>query len=135
MEPIAAELLMAFAGSTAGAAGQQAWASLRALVMRHPAEGEGGAGGAGEGEEQPAASREVEELEARPDSAEHARRLAAALRRRADRDPAFAGEFTAWRRRAEEAATGSGDVHNRISGGRQEGVIMGRDFYGPIDLG
>ncbi|MET9954358.1 hypothetical protein ABZ135_22815 [Streptomyces sp. NPDC006339] len=46
----------------------------------------------------------------------------------------FREEPAGWRSTAEEAAarTGAGDVDNRVTGGRRDTVVMGRDFDGPI---
>ncbi|WP_328431887.1 hypothetical protein OHB10_21895 [Streptomyces sp. NBC_01597] len=126
MEPIAPELLMALAGGTAGAAGQQIWTSLRDLVRRRPAAGE------------PHGESELAALAEAADSAERARLLAAALVLRAEHDTAFAQALAEWRRKAEPLVgpwTGAGDVHNEISGGTQETVIMTRDIHGSINLG
>ncbi|MCF3136897.1 hypothetical protein [Streptomyces olivochromogenes] len=121
MEPIAVELLLKLAAGTAGAAGQQAWQSLRALVMRHPAE---------DRNESPAAA-DLEALAEEPDSAERARALTAALQIQAVQDPDFAQALESWRQAAE---SGLGDVHNEISGGVTGPVLMGRDFSGVINV-
>ncbi|MFE6894834.1 hypothetical protein [Streptomyces sp. NPDC057694] len=122
MEPIAADLLMAFAGSTAGAAGHQAWQSLRALVIRRP--GEEGHG-----------QRELTALTDEPGRREHAQALAAALASRAEQDPEFARLLEAWRQEHGTLRTGAGDVRNDISGTVHGPVVTGRDFNGPITLG
>jgi hypothetical protein len=122
VEPIPVNLLMALAGSTASAAGQQTWQSLRALVMRRP---EGEADG----------RHELTALAEEPGSAEHARGLAAALAARAERDPGFAQRLEAWRQEAKAVRTGAGDVSNELSGTAHGPVIMGRDFSGPVNLG
>lgn len=126
MVPIAPELLMALAGGTAGAAGEQIWMSLRNLVRRRPSDGE------------PHGESELTALVQVADSAERATELAEALALRARQDPAFAEALAAWRREAEAlegTRTGAGDVHNVISGGTQGTVIMARDVHGSINLG
>lgn len=127
MDPIAPELLMALAGGTAGAAGQQIWASLRDLVTRRRS----GAEPSGEGE--------LTALAQQADSGERARELSEALALRARQDPAFAEALEAWRREAETlepTRTGPGDVHNEISGGTVHGnVVQARDIHGSIHFG
>ncbi|WP_217145676.1 hypothetical protein [Streptomyces sp. AC627_RSS907] len=130
MEVIAADLLMALAGGTAGAAGQQAWMALRDLVRRR------GSRDAMPGAPEDVPSGEVEfaSLAEQAGSAERARALARVLALRASYDDAFREDLAAWRGTAEDtvARTAAGDVDNRITGGRQGTVIMGRDFHGPI---
>jgi hypothetical protein len=124
--PIAPELLMALAGGTAGAAGEQIWTSLRNLVRRRPSDGERYDEG------------ELTALAEAPDSSERAVELAQALALRARQDPAFAEALAAWRREAEAlegARTGAGDVRNVVSGGTQSTVIQARDVHGSINLG
>ncbi|MER5212593.1 hypothetical protein ABT063_18925 [Streptomyces sp. NPDC002838] len=126
MVPIAPELLMALAGGTAGAAGEQIWMSLRNLVRRRPADGE------------PHGESELTSLGQAADSAERATELAEALALRARQDPAFAEALAAWRREAEAlegTRTGAGDVRNVISGGTQTTVVQARDVHGSINLG
>ncbi|WP_369171131.1 hypothetical protein AB5J49_26070 [Streptomyces sp. R28] len=127
MDQIAPELLMALAGGTAGAAGQQIWASLRDLVRRRPS------GQSPEGE------AELTALGTAADDAERARELAQVLAQRAGQDPAFAQALATWRRQAEawdEARTGAGDVRNEISGGTFQGpVVQARDINGPLTFG
>lgn len=130
MVPIAPELLMALAGGTAGAAGEHIWMSLRNLVGRRHSDGEPHGEPYGEGE--------LTALVQAADSAERATELAEALALRARQDPAFAEALAAWRREAEAlegTRTGTGDVHNTISGGTQGTVIMARDVHGSINLG
>ncbi|MEU3556108.1 hypothetical protein [Streptomyces fragilis] len=130
MEAIAADLLVALASGTAGAAGQQAWTSLRDLVRRRsePELAPDAPEGIPSGEEELAA------LDERAESVERARALARVLGLRAAYDDAFRADLAAWRSAAEETVvrTGEGDVHNRITGGTQSTVVMGRDFHGPI---
>ncbi|WP_369226068.1 hypothetical protein AB5J52_35065 [Streptomyces sp. R39] len=127
--PIAPELLMALAGGTAGAAGEQIWTSLRNLVRRRPSHGE------------PDDEGELTALAEAPDSSERAVELARALALRARQDPAFAEALAAWRREAETlegvegTRTGAGDVRNVVSGGTQSTVIQARDVHGSINLG
>ncbi|MFI2207210.1 hypothetical protein ACH47Z_42390 [Streptomyces sp. NPDC020192] len=125
MEPIAPELLMALASGTAGAAGQQIWTSLRDLVRRRT-------------DAEPSGEGELTALAAAVGSAERtarAEQLAQALAERARQDPAFADALRIWRQDALDAVrTGSGDVHNEISGGRQQTVILARDIHGDINL-
>lgn len=124
VDQIAPELLMALAGGTAGAAGQQIWASLRDLVRRRPPSGE------------PCGEGELTALAAAADNGDRARELAEVLTLRAHQDPAFAQALLALRRDAEALEglrTGSGDVHNEISGGTFKGnVIQARDINGPL---
>ncbi len=128
MEAVAVQLLMAFAGSAAGAAGQQTWQSLRALVLRRP---EGEQEGEGAGGEDTGGLSELTALAEEPGNEDRAHALAQALAARAGRDPGFARRLAAWRQEAEAA----GDVYNEFSGEAHGPVIMGRDFHGPINLG
>ncbi|WP_411072454.1 hypothetical protein [Streptomyces sp. cmx-4-25] len=130
MEVITAELLTALASGAAGMAGQQAWMSLRDLVRRRTEPD----GVPGAPEEVPSGEEELVALDERAESMERARALARVLTLRATYDNAFRDGLTAWRSTAEDAAarTGAGDVDNRITGGRQDTVVMGRDFHGPI---
>ncbi|SEC79816.1 hypothetical protein [Streptomyces sp. KS_5] len=126
MDPIAPELLMAVAGGTAGAAGQQIWTALRDLVRRR-----------GSGEE-PSGEGELTALAQQSDSAERARQLAETLALRARQDPAFAEALAAWRREAETLVpnrTGSGDVRNEVSGTVHGNVVQARDIHGSIRFG
>ncbi|MBT2674374.1 hypothetical protein J7E95_26900 [Streptomyces sp. ISL-14] len=135
MEAISVELLMAVAGGTAGAAGQQAWQSLRTLVMRRP-EGDGAGGRAAAAEA--GGQAELTALAGEPGSSERAGELAAALAERAGREPGFARQLETWRQKAEAvrgAQTGAGDVHSKFSGTANGPVIMGRDFNAPINFG
>ncbi|MGK5639741.1 hypothetical protein ACSNOK_15720 [Streptomyces sp. URMC 126] len=126
MEQIAPELLMALAGGTAGAAGDQVWRALRSLVGRRRPGGEPGEPG------------ELSGLAEAPDDAERAAELALALARRAREDAAFARALAEWRRQA-EALEGvrnrSGDVHNTVSGGTQTTVVQMRDVNGGLTVG
>lgn len=127
MDQIAPELLMALAGGTAGAAGQQIWTSLRDLVRRRPQD------------EDPVGEGELTALDEATDDERRARELAEALALRAHQDLAFAQALAAWRREAEAlelTPTGSGDVHNEISGGTVHGnVVQARDIHGSIHRG
>jgi hypothetical protein len=123
---IAPELLMALAGGTAGAAGEQIWMSLRNLVRRRPADGE------------PQGEGELVALADAADDAERAAELARTLSLRAQQDPAFAEALAAWRREAEAlegTRTGTGNVGNTVSGGRQDTVIQMRDMHGDMNIG
>ncbi|MEV5351875.1 hypothetical protein ACIPM2_23460 [Streptomyces sp. NPDC086081] len=121
MEPITAGLLLALASGTAGAAGEQMWASLRELVVRR---------GSRSGEEEPAVPADP------PRSEERAGQLAELLNERARQDPDFADALEIWRRRAgAQVASRSGDVTNTITGGSQGTVIQGRDFHGGFTIG
>ncbi|MFJ8106588.1 hypothetical protein [Streptomyces sp. NPDC096132] len=127
MDPIAPELLMALAGGTAGAAGEQIWASLRNLVGRRSSDGEPYEG-------------ELTALAEAADSSERAAELAEALALRARQDPAFAEALAAWRREAEaleRTSTGAGDVNNSVSGGTHGTVFQARDVHaqGSIHFG
>ena len=138
MVPIAPELLMALAGGTAGAAGEQIWTSLRNLVGRRSSGGEPDGQPQGEPHGEPQGERELTALVQVADSTERARELAEALALRARQDPAFAEALAAWRREAdalEGTRSGAGDVHNTVSGCTQDTVIMARDVHGSINLG
>ena len=128
METIAVELLMAFAGSTASAAGQQAWQSLRGLVMR-----------GSEDREEAGGRRELAALDEEPESMDCARALAHALAVRAGHEREFGQRLRAWLREEAEPAwdgrTGAGDVHSEVSGTVHGPVLMGRDFNGTINFG
>ncbi|MCX5238192.1 hypothetical protein OG824_23655 [Streptomyces prunicolor] len=126
MDLIAPELLMALAGGTAGAAGQQIWTSLHHLVTRRPSGGE------------PYGGSELTALAQSAGSTERATELARVLALRARQDPAFAEALAAWRREAEAlegTRTGAGDVRNTISGGTQNTVVQARDIHGSIHFG
>lgn len=127
MDQIAPELLMALAGGTAGAAGQQIWTSLRDLVRRRPQN------------EDPVGDGELAALAQASDDEWRARQLSEVLALRARQDPAFAQALAAWRQEAEALAptgVGSGDVHNEISGGTVHGnVVLARDIHGSIHFG
>ncbi|PAZ13623.1 hypothetical protein CLM62_23295 [Streptomyces sp. SA15] len=126
MDAIAPELLMALAGGTAGAAGQQLWASLRDLV-RPPTQCE-----------EPCEEDELTVLVDTANTAERARELAGALMVRAQQNPAFAQALESWGREVEalgDAVTGAGEVTNTISGGTQNTVVQARDIRGSINLG
>ncbi|WP_414166444.1 hypothetical protein ACMATS_00665 [Streptoverticillium reticulum] len=126
MDLIAPELLMALAGGTAGAAGEQIWTSLRDLVGRRRSGGEPGDQG------------ELTALAEAPGNEKRATELAAVLALRARQDPAFAQALAAWRREAEALEgprTGAGDVHNEVSGGTQNTVVQMRDVHGSITFG
>nr|WP_231905738.1 hypothetical protein [Streptomyces davaonensis] len=133
---MAPELLMALAAGTAGAAGQQIWESLRGLLRRR-APGEAPTGEVSSGE------AELVALGRSADDADRARELANVLALRAAQDPAFAQALESWRQEAEAwdgarpaRPTGSGDVHNEISGGDFKGpVIQARDINGPLNFG
>ncbi|MBC2877647.1 MULTISPECIES: hypothetical protein [Streptomyces] len=127
MDQIAPELLMTLAGGAAGAAGRQAWETLRSLVVRRRPGGE------------PEEDGELTALAEAPDDAARAAELAEALALRARQDPAFAQALADWRRQAEAlegtTRTGSGNVHNSVSGGTQNTVIQARDVSGGIRPG
>lgn len=126
MVPIAPELLMALAGGTAGAAGEQIWTSLVNLVRRRPPNA------------QPYGGSELTALTEGADRADRAAELAEALAVRARQDPAFAEALAAWRREAEAlegTRGGKGDVSNVVSGGTQGTVVQARDVHGSINLG
>ncbi|WP_234383192.1 hypothetical protein [Streptomyces dysideae] len=117
---------MALASGTAGAAGQQIWASLRDLVARRRR-------GEAAGDE-----GELEVPAEPPRSEERAHQLAEVLNERAEQDPDFARALDIWRRRASAEAgirTGPGEVRNVISGGTQSTVVQARDINGPLTFG
>lgn len=132
MDPIAPTLLLALAGGTAGAAGQQLWATLRDLVGRRPADGDPVDG-------DPVGVDELAALDERPDDARRAQALAEVIALRAQQDPAFAQALQSWRGEAETlpgVRTGEGDVHNEVSGGMVQGpVVQARDINGPLNFG
>ncbi|MFD9034013.1 hypothetical protein ACFVZW_23150 [Streptomyces sp. NPDC059567] len=119
---MAAELLIALASGTAGAAGQSLWERLRALVRR----------------EAPASEGELTALDEDTGNARRAHELAEALLLRARQDPAFAEALALWREEAERVqggdARGGGDTRQEISGGTQKNVVIARDVHGPINL-
>ncbi|MFE5125357.1 hypothetical protein [Streptomyces sp. NPDC056669] len=126
MDPISEELLMALAGGAAGSAGQQIWQSLRGLVRRdRTAEGE-------------PPQRSLEDvltmLEQRPEDAERARELAAALRRRAEQDAVFAAALARWQQESEGAHRTSGIASFEVSGGSQHSVVQVQNVHGGITL-
>ncbi|MER5784956.1 hypothetical protein ABT104_25075 [Streptomyces mobaraensis] len=128
MDQIAPELLMALAGGTAGAAGKQAWETLRNLVVRWRPGGE---------PEEPGEPGALTALDEAPDDAERAAELAVVLARRARQDPAFAQALADWRREAEAlegTRTGSGDVHNSISDSTVTTAVQARDLNGPLTI-
>ena len=123
MDPISAELLMAVAGGVGGAAGQQAWNALGALVKR-PFRRDPGHGG-----ETPTTG--LAALKRDPGDVNAAIRLAALLAARAEADAMFRTDLEAWAATVREIypATGDGDVHNAISGGVfHQPVIQARDI-------
>ncbi|WP_052869421.1 hypothetical protein [Streptomyces niger] len=126
MEPIAPALLMALAGGTAGAAGQQLWYSLRDLIRRRPTGSE------------PHGEDELTALDETSEDTQRAQELSQTLALRAQQDPAFAQALQAWRRQAEALPairTGSGDVHNQIPGTVYGTVVQARDINGPLNFG
>ncbi|MFI8513239.1 hypothetical protein ACIGHB_19125 [Streptomyces sp. NPDC085460] len=141
VEAMVAELLVALAGGTAGAAGAQAWTALRELVRRGPGPDTERAGAV----PLPPGVAEADALERSVGREERAvvdaRALLAALELRAGQDAAFRAGLEAWWRSEGRAAederarrTGEGDVHNTIEGGTQHNVVMGRDFHGPMNF-
>jgi hypothetical protein len=124
---IAPELLTALASGTAGAAGQQLWASLGALLRRRPPDAA------------PTGEEELSALGEHTDDTARARELANVLVLRAEQDPAFARALEEWRGRAEQwhrATADSGEHRNEISGGEFNGpVIIARDINGPMTFG
>ncbi|MEV7018185.1 hypothetical protein C1708_07800 [Streptomyces sp. DH-12] len=134
MEPVAAELLMALASGTAGAAGQNLWERLRSLAQRSPAREPD----AGQGDGEAAVGELVTALDEDASDEERAARLAEGLALRARQDPAFAEALALWRREAEQlpgASSGGGAQHQEISGGTQHNVVFTRDVHGSINLG
>ncbi|MEU9582439.1 hypothetical protein [Streptomyces werraensis] len=134
MEPVAADLLMALASGTAGAAGQSLWERLRALVQRSPDP----RSDAVRGDDEPEVGALVGALDEDASDEERAARLAESLALRARQDPAFAEALALWRREAEQvsgAAAGGGTQHQEISGGTQHNVVFTRDVHGSINLG
>ncbi|MEU3093254.1 hypothetical protein ABZ690_00105 [Streptomyces sp. NPDC006967] len=110
-----------------GAAGTQAWAALGELVRRPFRR-------ADQTEPVPAL-RELEALEGSPRDPDRAQALAEVLQHRAAHDPDFARSLTAWLEEAKAVSTGSGDVHNTVSGGSQGNVLQVRDLYGSVTFG
>lgn len=130
---MAADLLMALASGTAGAAGQNLWERLRALAQRSPARQPGAARGDGE----PTVGELVVALDEDASDEQRAARLAECLALRARQDPAFAEALALWRREAEQlsaASTGGGTQHQEVSGGTQHNVVFTRDVHGSITL-
>ncbi|MCP9958566.1 hypothetical protein [Streptomyces sudanensis] len=128
MDPITAAALAALAGGLGGEAGRQAWQGLTALVRRP-------FGRAATQETQvsgtPQVSTgelEVAALEEDPADLMRAQALATALGVRAALDGEFRVLLDEWWQQA-QVSSSSGDVHNSISGGTQNGpVLQGRDF-------
>ncbi|MFJ5231420.1 hypothetical protein ACIQBJ_16160 [Kitasatospora sp. NPDC088391] len=123
-------LLAALAGGAGGEMGRQAWSGLSELVRRPFGHGPATVDDA----EAPAVSSgeaELTALERAPADQARGQSLSTALAVRAALDPDFRTGLQQWCERAKLVRTGSGDVHNTISGGRQYGtVIMGRDISG-----
>ncbi|GHF94669.1 hypothetical protein GCM10018777_00900 [Streptomyces albogriseolus] len=133
MEPVAADLLMALASGTAGAAGQNLWERLRALVQRSPDRQPDAVQDDGE----PEVGALVGALDDDASDEQRAARLAEGLALRARQDPAFAEALARWRREAEQlsgASAGGGTQHQEISGGTQHNVVFTRDVHGSINL-
>lgn len=125
---------MALASGTAGAAGQNLWERLRALVQRSPAQQPDATQGNGE----PAVGEFVVALDEDASDEQRAARLAEALALRARQDPAFAEALALWQREAEQlsvASAGGDTQHQEISGGTQHSVVFTRDVHGSINLG
>lgn len=125
MEAVSAALLAALAGGLGGAAGAQAWAGLRELVVRpfrRAAREDSGADA-------------LAGLADAPDDAVRAEALAAALADRAAADPLFAAALDAWHRTAQTAVPPSGGVTNTVSGGTQSTVVQARDIHGGLHFG
>ncbi|MGI5340797.1 hypothetical protein ACQEVS_27060 [Streptomyces sp. CA-181903] len=125
MDQIAPELLMTLAGGAAGAAGRQAWETLRSLVVRRRPGGE------------PEEDGELTALADAPDDAERAAELAEALALRARQDPAFAQALADWRREAEAletGRTGSGNVSNSFSNSTVTTAVQTRDLNGSFTI-
>ncbi|MGN9755957.1 hypothetical protein [Streptomyces sp. SD31] len=128
MDPIPPELLMAVAGGTASAAGQQTWTTLRELVTRRSRSGELGG------------EAELTALTQAANSEQRAHELAEVLALRAGQDPAFAAALDVWRRQAEAlepapASTGSGDVNNKADGTVHGNLVQARDIHGSVNFG
>ncbi|MET9777840.1 hypothetical protein ABZ023_26900 [Streptomyces sp. NPDC006367] len=131
---MAADLLMALASGTAGAAGQNLWERLRTLAQRPPARQPDAAQADGE----PAVDELAVALDEDASDEQRAARLAEGLALRARQDPAFAEALTLWRREAEQlsaVAAGKGTQHQEISGGTQHNVVFTRDVHGSVNLG
>ncbi|MEU6483734.1 hypothetical protein [Streptomyces sp. NPDC046887] len=123
MDPISAAALAALAGGLGGEAGRQAWQGLTTLVRRPFRRGEAGPDEAGPG----TGEIEVASLQEAPGEPMRAQALVTALGVRAALDAEFGSALATWWREAQAVDTG-GQVHNEISGGRQETVVQGRDF-------
>ncbi|WTB82222.1 hypothetical protein OIE99_13150 [Streptomyces cellulosae] len=130
MDPISAALLVALVSGAGGAAGTQAWAALGRLVRRPFQRAD-----QAPSEEPIPAVRELEALEGHPQDTGRAQALADVLQRRAAHDPEFARSLTAWLDEAKAVSTGSGDVHNTVSGGSQGNVLQVRDLHGSVTFG
>lgn len=111
------------AGSVGTEAGRHAWESLLALCRR--------IGGRRGGDEVALPGPD-------PGDEEQVRVLTARVIEESERDEDFAAALHTWaERHGFPLGTGSGDVHNTVSGdARISGpVIQGRDFSGPISFG
>lgn len=140
MDPITPELLMAVAGGTASAAGQQIWTTLRELVIRRSSQGEPGS----EPGSEPGGEEELTALAQSASSEQRAQELAEVLALRARQDPDFAAALDVWRREAEAlepaptpapASTGTGDVINESHGTVHGNLVQARDIHGSIHFG
>jgi hypothetical protein len=124
VDPVSVGLLVALAGGAGGEMGRQVWAGLSALVRRplQPRQQEGA----------PAVSSgraELAALEEAPEDSARADALRVALAERSGVDAEFRSELEQWAQQARRLRVDTGEVHNSISGGRQNGpVFQGRDF-------
>ncbi len=122
MDPISTELLAALAGGAGGEVAKQAWAGLRTLVRRPFGRGQAAS-------DVPAISSgeaEMTALEQAPEDPSCAQALSQALSARSALDLDFGTELERWRQQVQLTSTGSGDVHNEISGSPT--------FHGPVTL-
>ncbi|MFJ5550517.1 hypothetical protein [Streptomyces sp. NPDC093225] len=130
MDPITAAALAALAGGLGGEAGRQAWQGLTALVRRPFSRAATQGTQSDETPQVSSGELELSVLEGDPADLMRAQTLATALAVRAALDGDFRVLLDEWWQRA-QAGSASGDVHNSITGGTQNGpVLQGRDFSG-----
>ncbi|MDH6111602.1 hypothetical protein P3T36_001918 [Kitasatospora sp. MAP12-15] len=127
MDPISAAALAALAGGVGGEAGRQAWQGLTALVRRPFRRGSAGDLSA-DLSDISSGHEELAALEGAPADPTRAQALVTTLSVRAALDAEFRGLLADWWQQAQSIDT-TGEFHNRITGGTQNGpVFQGRDF-------